>query len=420
MPGQYLDPKGNTTTYLDDNGNELADINAIVGPEQNIPDEGPEQPTWSEEFAHNHPTLANVWNKINTSLTPITPEMRQHMGEFTQEHPIVGRLGEMGAGAMEGGTSPLGIGLMGAAEARPLLELAGMTKAAKAASGVSRVAGAGFAGHGVSNIYSAITDPNATGAEKTGKVLEGSIEALMGGLAARGHVAGKAEIADKAALGKRLEAIAAEDSPKKFYKPVKGLLPARSQVTDFIADDAGNVLPNKSVVGPLGEKIDPAVAIQSANVNPVEAPARSLDPAAYAEGSQRQAQLAGMNTDDWIRASQGLPPYPRETVNPATMSNPPVSGDTGLGFSPQSAGPLPYPLNIVPNRFRPRAEQAGVLNRLPEAMQPRLNPIESGARTVTLSDEGIRARTAEPYQAPELPSATRIGTNSRTTNITGT
>lgn len=40
------------------------------------------------------------------------------------------------------------------------------------------------------------------------------------------------------------------------------------------------------------------------------------------------------------------------------MQQPPVSGDTGLGFQPQSNADLPYPLNVVPNAVRPRSAQA--------------------------------------------------------------
>ena len=338
------------------------------GPEQNIPDEGPEQPgmidsakNYLHSLAAEHPVARELIQRALTGTSPEFEEQKKAKGVTDIQGP-------------------------------ELMKIPGL------ATGAEKLKNAGI---NTGNYWGGVA--GSVGSDILG-LLEGGFDPRTAGVKTPNF---KLNPVEQKALDARIAAIAAEDSPKKFYKPVKGLLPARSQATDFIADERGNVLPNQPTTGPLGETVSPDVAIQSANVNPVEAPAKSLDPAAYAE-AQRQAALAGMNTDDWIRVSQGLPPYPREAVNPATMSNPPVSGDTGLGFSPQSAGPLPYPLNVIPNRFRPRAEQTGILNRLPEVMQPRLNPIESGARTVTLSDEGIRARTAEPYQTPELPSATKI------------
>lgn len=98
------------------------------------------------------------------------------------------------------------------------------------------------------------------------------------------------------------------------------------------------------------------------------------------------------------------------------MSQPPVAGDTGLGFDPESQANLPYPLNIVPNTLRPREAQTVTSALAPERFAAPLEstePVSFGneipaamPESFTLDQPDFRGGTAalEPGE-PILPSA---------------
>lgn len=180
---KYLDEKGNPVTYLSEEGLPIPDPDTNYGPEDPANAiQGPEDTRSAfTKFTDAHPTLTNFVNKALTPLVDVTPEMRQHMAEFTKESPIMGRLGEFMTSLVTGGTSPVGMALMPIAEARPALEAAGYLKAAQAVSGISRTAGAGFGATGVNQIYHALTDQDKTTAERIGEGTVGALTAALGG-----------------------------------------------------------------------------------------------------------------------------------------------------------------------------------------------------------------------------------------------
>lgn len=115
--------------------------------------------------------------KLFTPIVDVSPEMRGHMTDYAQEHPVIGGIGNLLTDAVVGESSPLSLllGGLGAGESvAAKLGLEGLSKVLKIPS---RIAGAGMTGHG---LY------NAVNSDTTGGKIGGGIEALLGALATRG------------------------------------------------------------------------------------------------------------------------------------------------------------------------------------------------------------------------------------------
>lgn len=191
---QYLNSKGEPVTYLNEDGNPILPGDTFVGPEPpEIPAStkyGPEDDrSMLTKFTDAHPYVKKAIDAITYSPTQITPQMREMMHEFTKEHPVIGPIGEMIAGAATD-TSPLSVGLLLAGEAPKGLELAGKLELARKVSTAGRIAGAGFGAKGAVSTYNALADnnPEISSAERAGKVLAGLTETGLGALAATSRV----------------------------------------------------------------------------------------------------------------------------------------------------------------------------------------------------------------------------------------
>lgn len=101
---------------------------------------------------------------------------------------------------------------------------------------------------------------------------------------------------------------------------------------------------------------------------------------------KEQQRLQGL---DYTQASQ----YPGESVDVHTVgpyepgSLPRQAGDTAGGFAPESAGGLPYPLDVVPERLRPRSAQTSQLRKLPEDVN--VEPHVSEPQDITFENQPI-------------------------------
>src|SRR5712671_271403 len=60
-----------------------------------------------------------LFNKANTPYQDVSPEMKRAMDSYKEEHPIIGKIGEIGTGMVTGMTSPLSstLGVVGGAAA---------------------------------------------------------------------------------------------------------------------------------------------------------------------------------------------------------------------------------------------------------------------------------------------------------------
>lgn len=154
-------------------------------------------------------------------------------------------------------------------------------------------------------------------------------------------------------------------NPSRLLPEAKG--------TTFIGGPSGN---------PLGQvaTADAPLEVQ-ANIAGmgVNRPATSgLGEATDLTHYREQQRLAGLK---YTEAEQ----YPgtRYTykANPA-IDTPTQSGDTRLGFSPETDKSMGYPYNIVPNRLRPRAVQSGIADKLPESLKVQI-PDASGETSFT-------------------------------------
>lgn len=99
--------------------------------------------------------------------------------------------------------------------------------------------------------------------------------------------------------------------------------------------------------------------------------------------------------------------YPGEsidvgTVGPYENTLPPQSGDVTGGFSSQTNKTLPYPLNVVPNKVRPRATQTDILRN-----KPNVEPSPITNEDITFSSGEISEPQTPPELSPMLPSAAK-------------
>lgn len=108
-----------------------------------------------------------------------------------------------------------------------------------------------------------------------------------------------------------------------------------------------------------------------------------------------------------------------ELPDKRTIESPVYSGDTRLGFERESPSNLEYPLNVVPNRVRPRSTQTVINELTPESFKEpiKFEPISSKIEqadqlpeTFTVDAEDPKVFTGEGTARPgepQLPSAVR-------------
>lgn len=132
-----------------------------------------------EESSTEPGIVGKVWNKLNTPLVDVSPQTKQAMQGFSQEHPYLGKVGELATGAMTGMSSPLALGLGGGTMAAKALAV---PLASKAIGVVGKALGAGAVVHGGANAIGNIAQGNYP--EALGNVAEAGIGALglRGGL----------------------------------------------------------------------------------------------------------------------------------------------------------------------------------------------------------------------------------------------
>lgn len=88
------------------------------------------------------------------------------------------------------------------------------------------------------------------------------------------------------------------------------------------------------------------------------------------------------------------------SIGPYENTLPRQSGDPAGGFNPENvSGGLDYPLDIVPNRLRPRTSQTDALRRLPEAINP--EPIGPSESNISFSDGALPDVEMPPNMSPE-------------------
>jgi hypothetical protein len=211
--------------------------------------------------------------------------------------------------------------------------------------------------------------------------------------------AGMAVMKPQNALAQAPKAVAA---PVIQPKPKPKLL---GPAPDFIAGKAG-IVPNRNIpVNPaeLGLVNMPPDAIASGRVN--MSPPPSNQPAIADLGhlaeQKRQSLLS--------YGGEGQQPGSRLTLpDKPPIGSPVQSGDTRLGFSEQTnpEKSIGYPLDVVPNRVRPRTIQSTVNNIVPDSMKSavpdaeKVNFISAEPQMPTTnSDIG----PVNPYQQPSAP-----------------
>lgn len=171
--------------------------------------------------------------KLLTPIVDVSPEMRGHMTDYAQEHPIIGGIGNLLTDAVVGESSPLGLllGGLGAGESVAVkLGLEGLSKVLKIPS---RIAGAGMTGHG---LY------NAVNSDTTGGKIGGGVEALLGALATRGP---KGNPIETTMPNESLKSIESIKPHFKFDNETKSLIPSERLS-----------VPNESELPTISDKID--------------------------------------------------------------------------------------------------------------------------------------------------------------------
>lgn len=128
--------------------------------------------------------ISKVWNKLNTPLVDVSPQTKAAMSSFSQDHPVIGKVGELATGAMTGMSSPLGLGLGAVTGGAALAEKAGASGLASALRVPGKIASGGMVAHGGANAIGNIAQGNY--GQAIGNVAEAGIGALglRGGLKA--------------------------------------------------------------------------------------------------------------------------------------------------------------------------------------------------------------------------------------------
>lgn len=178
--------------------------------------------------------------KVNTPLVDVSPQTREAMDSFSQEHPIIGGIGNLAVDAMTGSSSPLSLGLMGTASAAPIAAKAGLSGLAKALKVPSTIASGAAVAHGG---YNAINEGLAG---NYGKALGGVAEAGIGALGLKHGLKVTGNVPDVSAPIRTVDAIPVQE--QLTLPPAKARLalpPAINEVTppvrkpSFIAGPAG-------------------------------------------------------------------------------------------------------------------------------------------------------------------------------------
>lgn len=126
-----------------------------------------------------------LFNKANTPYQDVSPEMKRAMDSYKEEHPIIGKIGEIGTGMVTGMTSPLSstLGVVGGAAA--LAAKYGSPQLANALRIPGRVAAGGMVAHGGYRGIRSAMEGDISGA--AGGALEGGLGLLgLRGLTSKG------------------------------------------------------------------------------------------------------------------------------------------------------------------------------------------------------------------------------------------
>src|SRR5580692_4212491 len=71
----------------------------------------PTRPKGAELFYKAVEAAKDAWNKINTPVVDTTPQFKKAQESFIEQHPVLGRAGELGTSTVTSLTSPLTLGL---------------------------------------------------------------------------------------------------------------------------------------------------------------------------------------------------------------------------------------------------------------------------------------------------------------------
>lgn len=132
--------------------------------------------------------LSKAWTALNTPMVDVSPTTRQAMGEFTKEHPYLGRVGEFATDTMLAGSSALGLGLEAATAGTALPAIAGRSTLAKALKTPGRVVAGATAAHGAYKTGKGLYEGNYP------EAFAGALETGVGGLGYMSHGKGPLEI----------------------------------------------------------------------------------------------------------------------------------------------------------------------------------------------------------------------------------
>lgn len=130
--------------------------------------ETPEEPGW----------LSKAYHAITDPLIPKPESMRLAEESFTEDYPILGKIGSFSSDVIHGGTSPLDMATGGFIGAGALSRKVGLPTIAKAMEYGAKATGVPLVAHGASNVL----DPESTWAERGTGLLEmaGGIGAVRG------------------------------------------------------------------------------------------------------------------------------------------------------------------------------------------------------------------------------------------------
>ncbi len=303
-------------------------------PSSFIPDSfEPDKPEEEEGY------LSSIWRQANTPLTDAPSRAIKSLddsiyGDTAQSHypRLMGALAGMDEGlgdVLSGFTSPLSVATMGAGALESTAARLGLPATTKALTWLTKLLSAPVAGHGAYEI----ANPDSTTEER----LRGVIE-LAGGGAGLLHTPPTP----------RARAIIPDEVLPPEEPVIRGLLPEHRD--PFIVGNTG-AAQRESLVTPQ-ERMR-LQGIDIGEEGPIgqqaETPADHwVDLGELAE-RERQARL---NYTDHEHMGGSVLELERQN-----MDIPPESGDTRLGFSPETGANLEYPLNVVPNRLRPRVAQ---------------------------------------------------------------
>lgn len=171
---------------LDASGSPMMNFATVNNEPIDVGDTGPLNIDYSpgEEPLPEHPAIG-MFEKMLQPIVDVSPETRQHMAEFEQVHPYLGKFGRTALDFVLGESSPLSLGLGALGAGESVAAKAGMEGLSSALKIPSRAAGAGMMYHGLSKV----------GDEDTlGGKIGGGLEAALGGLAVRGPRAGRVNL----------------------------------------------------------------------------------------------------------------------------------------------------------------------------------------------------------------------------------